>query len=332
MVAPAGLYLALNWGSPGARGWGVPMATDIAFALGVLALLGRGVPIALRVFLTALAIVDDLGAVLVIAVFYTAELSLQHLGLGALVLGVLTAANLAGVRRLSIYCLGGAILWLAFLQSGVHATVAGVLLAMTIPSQTTKSISLADRMSALLARQLARMRGGRRPHLSAHESRGHVPPVEHHASSPMHALEHRLHPWVTYGVLPVFALGNAGVSLGGGHLLASLAHPVSLGVMAGLVLGKQLGITLATWVAVRTGLAALPAGMAWRHVYGIGWLGGIGFTMSIFIAGLAFGDGELLNTTKLAIFAGSLCSGAVGWAILRGAVRSPVRSAESEDR
>ena len=234
----------------------------------------------------------------------------------------LIGANVLGVQRLIVYALLGGVLWLAFLFSGVHATVAGVLLALAIPSgvrpeaptlearlrQLTAGPKVADPHPSGLLRPWPLT--GRQPRLMSDRPK---------SSSLMYQLEHALHPWVTYGVLPLFALANAGVSLSGGTLIGSLLHPVGLGVLAGLILGKQLGITLATWMAVRLGIAALPDGISWRHIYGAAWLGGIGFTMSIFIASLAFAETPLLDTTKFAIFAASVGSGLVGWMVLRGA-------------
>jgi NhaA family Na+:H+ antiporter len=306
MAAPAAFYLALNAGSESVRGWGVPMATDIAFALGLLALVGRRAPIALKVFLASLAIVDDIGAVVIIAVFYTADLAWMPLAVGALILAGLAAANRMGVRHLAVYVTLGLALWFAFLQSGVHATVAGVLLAMTIPSHAA--------------------------FLGLHGHDGRAPnggePGDHALRrlvtalplprSPMIDLEHVLHPYVTYGILPLFALANAGVAVSEGGLAMSLSHPVGLGILCGLILGKQIGITLAAWLAVRSGLATLPTGVAWRHIYGAAWLGGIGFTMSIFISGLAFEGTPLLEISKVAVFVASATCGVVGWAILRG--------------
>jgi NhaA family Na+:H+ antiporter len=274
MLVPAALYAAANGGGPGAAGWGVPMATDIAFALGILALLGDRIPVGLRVFLAALAIVDDLGAVLVIALFYTAALSWAALGGVAAVLAALVGLNAAGVKRAGAYVLFGVLLWLFLLASGVHATVAGVLLAMTVP---------------------ARSREG--------------------ADAPLQRMEHALNGPVAFLIVPLFALANAGVPLG--NVSAAVHDPITRGVVLGLVLGKPAGIVFASWLAVRAGMAELPAGVSWRHVHGAGWLGGIGFTMSLFIASLAFGGGIRLEAAKLGILAASTTAGVVGYAILR---------------
>jgi Na+:H+ antiporter, NhaA family len=281
MIVPAAFYLLFNHGGPGAAGWGIPMATDIAFALGVLALLGDRVPTSLKVFLAALAIADDIGAVLVIAFFYTAQISWPSLGVGGLFFVALLVVNRAGARHLLIYAILGVGLWLAFLQSGIHATVAGVLLAITIP-----------------ARQCTASRA-----------------VLTNNESPMLRLEHALIPWNRYIIMPVFALANAGVALGGGAA-RSVVAPVSLGVIFGLVIGKPTGIVLFSWLATRTRLAAMLDGIGWRQIVGVGMLGGIGFTMSLFIANLAFGDGHALETAKVGILVASVVSGIAGAIVL----------------
>ena len=281
MIVPAGLYVVFNHGGPGASGWGMPMATDIAFALGVLALLGDRVPTSLKVFLAALAIADDIGAVLVIAFFYTAQISWPSLGVGGLFFVALLAANRAGARHLLIYAILGVGLWLAFLQSGIHATVAGVLVAITIPARqrTASSAVLTSSESAMLR------------------------------------LEHALIPWNRYLIMPVFALANAGVALGGGAA-RSVVAPVSLGVICGLVIGKPIGIVLFSWLATRTRLAAMLDGIGWCQIVGVGMLGGIGFTMSLFIANLAFGEAPALETAKVGILVASVVSGIAGVIVL----------------
>jgi NhaA family Na+:H+ antiporter len=285
MVVPAAIYASLNAGTPGIRGWGIPMATDIAFALGVLALLGSRAPTGLKVFLAALAITDDIGAVLVIAFFYTAQLSLTALAAAAVVLALLAAANRAGVRTMWVYAPLGIVLWVAFLKSGVHATVAGVLLAMTIPARTAAG--------------------------EWDESR-----------SPLLALEERLHGPVSFGIMPLFALANAGLHLDR-RLAAAFGEPIALGVLLGLALGKPIGITAAAWATVRAGLAALPEGVSWRGLHGAAWLGGIGFTMSLFIAGLAFTTADALDAAKAGILAASAIAGIIGTLVLRLAARPP---------
>ncbi|MEO8668804.1 MAG: Na+/H+ antiporter NhaA [Bauldia sp.] len=280
MVVPALVFIAINTGSvEGLRGWAIPVATDIAFSLGVLALLGSRVPASLKVFLTALAIIDDLGAIVIIALFYSTGLSPVVIGLAVLMVVVLSALNLARVKVLWPYLLFGLILWYLVLKSGVHATIAGVVLAMTIPIERDGS------------------------------------------KSPLRVLEHALQPWVTFLVLPVFALANAGVALGGVSGEA-LLHPVTLGIALGLFVGKQIGVFGGVWVAVRLGIAALPDGAGWRHIYGVAILCGIGFTVSLFIGLLAFDTPELNQATKVGVLAGSLLSAVGGWLVLRGARKS----------
>ncbi|MDP8926145.1 MAG: Na+/H+ antiporter NhaA [Actinomycetota bacterium] len=323
-VLPAVIYVAINFGTEGVYGWGIPMATDIAFALGVLALLGERAPLGLKVFMTALAIVDDIVAVVVIAVFYTSDVSWSALVIGAAFLAALVTANLAGVGKPLVYVLLGIGLWFAFLQSGVHATIAGVLLAMTVPASSfidtgeflQRSRSLLDRFE----------RAGERGDsvLCNEERQGTLHALNsanEEVEPPLQEMEHALHPWVVFAIMPLFALANAGVVVDE-DFAATLLNPVSLGIVAGLLLGKQFGIALFAWLAVKSGISELPGGTTWRHVYGAGWLGGIGFTMSLFISDLAFTDGPLLDVAKLGILVASLIAGVVGWMILRGASSS----------
>jgi NhaA family Na+:H+ antiporter len=318
VMVPAAIYASLNYGGPGAAGWGVPMATDIAFVIGVMALLGDRVPIGLKVFLTALAIVDDIVAVLVIAIFYTAEISWSALGLAAAGLLVLYLGNRAGVRHPLPYTLVGIAVWLAVLSSGVHATIAGVLVAFTIPAR-----SLLDAPGFL--RHSRSILDHFEHHASQHE--GVMRDAEQQmaiealedscekAQPPLYRLEQALHPWVSFLIMPLFALANAGVALGG-DLGRLLADPITLGVILGLFLGKPIGIFSLSWLAIRFRLADLPHGVRWSHTLGAGVLGGIGFTMSLFIAALAFPSQELLDTAKLGILLGSLMAAIAGSAIL----------------
>jgi NhaA family Na+:H+ antiporter len=314
MLVPAAIYAAFNAGEAGARGWGIPMATDIAFSLGVLALLGRRVPLALRVFLAAFAIVDDLGAVLVIAVFYTEALSWTALGAAGTVLLLLLAANRAGVRRPLVYAVLGAALWLAVLKSGVHATVAGVLLAAAIPARARIDPGQFLRLSRAILEDVEHAGDPGRRQESVHE----LERLCEHVAAPLRRMEHGLHGWVAFLIMPLFALANAGVPLAG-ESSGLFRNPVGLGVILGLVAGKPLGITLASWLLVKAGLATLPPALGWRHLHGAAWLGGIGFTMSLFIAGLAFEGPPLLPVSKLAILIASLLAGVAGWAVLRTA-------------
>jgi NhaA family Na+:H+ antiporter len=322
-VVPALIYLLINAGTEGSAGWGIPMATDIAFALGVLALLGQRAPTALKVFVTALAIVDDTVAVLVIALFYTSEISWGALGGGAVFLAALIVANVLGVGRTLLYAVLGVGLWLCFLLSGVHATIAGVLLALTIPATSFINPGAFLERSRYVLERFAQA-GEKGENVLANEERQAALHALNHAAyklePPLHELEHTLHPWVVFAIMPLFALANAGVPLGGGAVEA-LTSPVALGIVLGLVVGKQLGITLFAWLAVRSGLSELPEGIGWRHVYGVGWLAGIGFTMSLFISDLAFSEDSLIEDAKLGIECASLIAGVVGWTILRGASR-----------
>ena len=276
MIIPALLYLIFNQGLPSQSGWGVPMATDIAFSLGVLAMLGKRVPLALKVLLTAVAIVDDLGAVVVIAVFYTASIKGGLLTASLLLIGLAWVFGRAGGRHPVVFGVLGMAAWVFMLKSGVHATISGVLLAFALPS-----------------RQLA------------HE---HAPLGQR--------WEHALHPWVAFLILPGFALANAGVVVSGSFSQA-LTQPPSLGIITGLVLGKPLGIFGFSWLAVKMGLASLPDGVTWGKVFGMSLLAGIGFTMSLFIADLAFGHAPDLTYAKAGILAGSLLSGMLGYLYLR---------------
>jgi NhaA family Na+:H+ antiporter len=281
MIVPALIYLVFNTGPDGhPRGWAIPAATDIAFALGVLSLLGPRVPISLKIFLTALAILDDLGAVLIIAVFYTSELNLYAMGGAAFVLLLLNGLNQAGFTDLKPYLLLGVVLWLLVLLSGVHATLAGVALALTIPLRVS-------------------------------------PGRPEDVTSPLHSLEHGLQPWVAFLIIPVFGFANAGVSFAG-MSLASLLNPVPLGVALGLFVGKQVGVFAFSWAAIRMDWADLPANATWSQFYGVALLCGIGFTMSLFIGLLAFPNSpELQDATKLGVLLGSVLSGVVGAGLLR---------------
>lgn len=283
IAVPAAIHFALNNGSPSQAGIGIPMATDIAFALGVLALLGSRIPTSLKIFLTALAVMDDLGAIIVIALFYTAQLTLVYLLAACAVFGLMLVLNrVFRVMALTPYLLGGAIMWFLMLHSGVHATIAGVLLAFAIPFSARQDDE----------------------------------------ESPSHRLEHWLHKPVTFIVLPLFALANTGIVIGT-DWAQELVSLNSLGILCGLVIGKPLGITLITLLALAAGICRLPDDLNWKHIFGAGMLGGIGFTMSIFITNLAFvGEAELINASKMAIFFGSLIAGLAGYFWLRAVVGS----------
>ena len=318
MLVPAGIFALLNAGGPGAAGWGIPMATDIAFAIGVLALLGRRTPLALKVFLTALAIVDDIGAVVVIALFYTAGIAWGALAAGFGLLALLGIANAMGVRRPVVYTLLGVVTWAAFLRSGIHATIAGVLVALTIPARTRIDTGGFLRRGRTLLDAFEDACDDERGVLTNHAQEAAIHEMERtceQAQAPLQRIEHALQPWVAFGIIPLFALANAGVRLQG--LGPALRSPVTLGVLLGLALGKPLGITLFAWLAVKLRIAALPSGTTWRALHGVSWLGGIGFTMSLFITALAFHGDGLVMESKVGVFAASIVAGLVGWLMLR---------------
>ncbi len=299
MAVPGLVFVALNWGgSPPdtLNGWAIPTATDIAFALGILALLGgTRAPVSLKVFLLAIAIIDDLGAIVIIAAFYTSDLSTNALTLSMLGFALAVVLNRMGVQRIVPYLIIGVFMWVFVLKSGVHATLAGVLIALTIPPLKQKD-------------------GG--------------------DQALLYKLEHALHPWVAFLILPIFAFANAGVSLAGVSLSDLAAPPLPLGIAAGLFVGKQLGGVLGgvTWIGVKSGgVARLPEGVTWRHVYGVACLTGVGFTMSLFIGTLAFGAGETMNAVRLGVIFGSIVSGITGYAVLRlGSPASAARPSPAE--
>ncbi len=320
MIAPAIIYLALNRTGPGAAGWAVPMATDIAFALGVLALLGSRAPAGLKVFLTALAIADDLGAVLVIAVFYTGGVETTWLAAAGGLLVVLFALNRLRVDSPVPYATIGGLVWVAFLYSGVHATIAGVLVALTIPArarlQPLEFVEFARRkLDEIVERDVpdAHVLQDDSQQARAFELRT----AARFSAAPLQRIEHALLPFTTYLVLPLFALANAGVRFVDSDPARLLTQPVAVGVLLGLMIGKPVGITAATWLAVRLKIADLPRGLGWRHVIGGGMVAGIGFTMSLFISGLSFEAGVLQAEAKLAILMTSVMAGAAGYLFLR---------------
>lgn len=319
MVVPAFIYASLNYGTPEVHGWGVPMATDIAFALGVLALLGSRVPDVVKVFLAALAIIDDIGAVLVIALFYTSDLHWGALGVaGIFVLG-LVLCNVYRVRSAVAYWVLGCCVWAALLGSGIHATIAGVVVAATIPMRSgVAAENLLESLRTMLrAHQRSQSAGAESPGELA-DRQASVDALQQAAAlfePPLQRFERALHGWVTFGIVPLFALANAGVLLTR-QLAEAYFGPVSMGIVLGLVLGKPLGIVLFSWLAVRSGLADLPEGMRWCHVLGLGCLAGIGFTMALFIANLAFSSGMDTDGAKAGILSASALASLLGWLIL----------------
>jgi NhaA family Na+:H+ antiporter len=312
IAVPALFYLAFTAGTPGAQGWAIPAATDIAFALGIMALLGDRVPVSLKVFLTAVAVVDDMGAVLIIAIFYTSKVSVFALLVAAAIFAALVVANRLQVRHPILYIVLGVGLWFAVLKSGVHATVAGVLMALTIPARGDLSggqflerarnyIELGDREDD----------DAIAPSTAVH----HVRDLCNDTEPLLVRMEHALQPWVLFFVMPVFAFANAGVTLGDAGL-STLGGPIALGILAGLVLGKPLGVTVMAWLSVQLDFADRPEGVTWAMLHGTGWLAGIGFTMSLFISNLAFTDPSMLTTAKFGLLIASGIAGVVGASLL----------------
>lgn len=321
MLAPALIYLAFNAGGPGERGWGIPMATDIAFALGVLSALGsRSAPPKLRLFLTTLAIADDIGAIIVIALFYSAGVHFQWLLVAAVVLAVMVLLNRAGVDNGVPYAVLGLVVWFAFLNSGVHATIAGVLVAMTIPTRSKMQPLDYCEFAREKLDEIERADSPDKHVLDddlQQEAAFEIRRVSPSIASPLQRMEHGLHPFTTFVVLPLFALANANIRLVGLDIGRLSLQPVVLGIFFGLLVGKPLGITLLTWLSVRLGLSELPRGVSWRQILGGGILAGIGFTMSLFIATLAFQDPELLAEAKIGVLITSSVAGACGYVFLR---------------
>lgn len=332
MVVPALLYVALNLGQESIGGWGVPMATDIAFALGILALLGSRAPLPLKIFVTALAIVDDIGAVLVIALFYTAEIAWSSLFIGAAIFALMIILNRAHVTRTWLYGLLGVGLWLALLYSGVHATIAGILAAMTIPARAKVDVESFLRKSkmAIQAYEEAGSDDSELAEAGRQSAARILELASESVESPLQRLEHGLHPWVIYAIMPIFALANAGVAFGGSDLFGALSSPMALGVIVGLVIGKPLGIVGFSWLALRFNLAEMPDGLTMRHLVGGGFLAGIGFTMALFIANLAFPSSAFLDNAKIGVLVASLLSGIIGSAILVTSKKAPVSSTSNQ--
>jgi NhaA family Na+:H+ antiporter len=289
MVVPALIYVLLNWDNPvNLNGWAIPAATDIAFALAILALLGSRAPLSLKVLLTAIAIIDDLGAILVIAIFYTANMSLVSLGLAGLAILGLVLLNIFRVSHVAAYLIVGTILWVCVLKSGVHATLAGVVTAFAIP-------------------------------LNVEDEDGH---------SPLKHLEHSLHPWVAFLILPMFAFANAGISFEG-MSLASFLEPVTMGITLGLIIGKQIGVFLPLWLCIKSGIAQMPTNASWVQLYAVSILCGIGFTMSLFIGGLAFEFSDFKAPVRLGVLTGSIVCAVLGYALLRFSPENLAREATS---
>jgi len=327
MVVPALIYVAFVGGGDGAAGWGIPMATDIAFSLGVVALLGTRVPVSVKLFLLALAIADDIGAISVIAVFYTEEIRFGWLIASIAGLSSVAVAARIGIRSLLFYSVVGFFVWFATLESGVHATLAGVALGLMTPVRPLLGAEEADHA----ARQIidtypALDESQTQKEKTAYEATM-LAAVAKESVSPLARLEHALHPWSSYVIVPIFALANAGVRFVDLDVGEALLSPITLGIAVGLVAGKIGGISLLTWLAVRLRIGRLPSGATWRHIFGVSALAGIGFTVSLFIASLAFTDTALTDLARIGIFVGSIVAGLVGYLVLRGA--SPRSQRES---
>ncbi|HJR92516.1 MAG TPA: Na+/H+ antiporter NhaA [Acidimicrobiia bacterium] len=324
MLVPALIYVAFNsgMGPEALRGWGIPMATDIAFAVGVLALLGKRVPPAGKLFILALAIADDLGAILVIAIFYTADLSLGWLGLAIAGLATIAIAQRVQIRSLAFFIPVAVFVWFAMLESGVHATLAGVALGFLTPARALYSARELETSARQVLDLYPLGSGTVDEEKSDHEARL-LAEIARESVAPLARLEHKLLPWSSFAVIPLFALANAGVSFDGIDAGRVFTHPVALGVAVGLVAGKTVGISAFAWLAVRLGLGRLPTRTSWRHVVGLAAVAGIGFTVSLFVTGLAFTSDEFTDIAKLGIFAGSAIAGVVGTLILLSAKPVP---------
>lgn len=333
MVVPVSIFLVVLAGSEGSRGWGVPMATDIAFALGIAALAGPRVPVGLKVLLLAIAIFDDLGAVAVIAVAYSDSIEVGPLLLGLATLGVVAAMNRLGIRDVTFYILVGVVTWAAILKSGVHPTTVGVALGFLTPLKSRSSVEAlraeADGILHSIDEERAALdEAAGRTHHS--EAVLRLRRLAEEAVAPLDRLEHGLNPWVAFLIVPIFALANAGVDLRGDTLSSAAGEPLTWGIALGLFLGKPLGIMAGAWVAIRLG-ARLPEGASWRGVLAVGTIAGIGFTVALFVAELAYTEERLLTYSKVGILAGSLLSGVVGYVLLRQ-IPMPARAANASTR
>jgi NhaA family Na+:H+ antiporter len=322
MLIPAAIYYLINKGSSTANGWGIPMATDIAFALALLSVAGKHIPSSVKIFLSALAVADDLGAVLVIAFFYSADLHFGPLLIGLGFLLILALANILGVRNTAFYLIIGFGVWVGFLLSGVHATIAGVLVAFTIPART----KIDEKRYSTRLRELSYDFEEEIPNCSTlttpkqHETIEHIKKLSLAAQTPLQKIEYSLHPWVAFIIMPLFALANAGIVIGPNFFL-SLANPVSIGVIIGLVAGKFIGVMLFTWLIVKLKVAQLPQKANWAHIIGVAALAGVGFTMSLFVSALAFDKPDYTEQAKYGILVASLLAGIAGTLILKLVVK-----------
>jgi Na+:H+ antiporter, NhaA family len=318
MLVPAAIYTVFNYGTAGSHGWGIPMATDIAFALALLSMAGKHIPASIKVFLSALAVADDLGAVLVIAFFYSSGIVWMPLMVGAAFLGILTVGNYLGVRNSAFYLLIGFGVWICFLLSGVHPTIAGVLVAFTIPART----KINENQYSKNLRKLSDEFDAEIPNCSTlttpkqHDTIEQIKELSLAAQTPLQKIETTLHPWVAFVIMPLFALANAGIIIGA-DFFSLLSNPVSIGVSLGLVIGKFIGVLLFTWILVKSGIGTLPQGATWKHIMGVALLAGIGFTMSLFVSALAFTDAQRIEQAKAGILVASLVAGILGITVLK---------------
>ena len=313
MIVPAAIYAYFNFGTEAIRGWGVPVATDIAFALGILALFGKRVPLGLKVFLAALAIVDDLLAVLIIAVFYTADLNVAALGVAAITLVVLYVGNRLGVHTVKFYAIMGFVLWVAILYSGIHATIAGVLLALTIPAEARLNVDLFTKRARSLVTKIDNDTTNDQEEGVQADAIHNLEHMCEEVQSPLARIEHGLSHYVSFLVMPIFAFANSGVHLEA-SVMSQMGSPSALGIIFGLFIGKQIGVTAAVWASIKLGIAEMPTRVNLKMVYGVSLLCGIGFTMALFVGHLAFPTDEMLSVAKLSILIGSGIS-ALGGAI-----------------
>lgn len=317
MLVPALIYFFINKGTTAEHGWGIPMATDIAFALALLSIAGKHIPTSVKVFLSALAVADDLGAVLVIAIFYSSHIALMPLTIGMWLLVLLLIGNKLGIRSIIFYLVIGFGVWVAFLLSGVHATIAGVLVAFTIPARTRiNEKNYAESLRKLLFDfEKAIPNNSTLTTPEQHDTIEKIKELSMDAETPLQKVEFALHPWVAFVVMPLFALANAGIVIGS-NFFSSLVNPVSIGVAVGLLAGKFIGVLLATWLMIKFG-AQLPAKASWKQIVGVALLAGVGFTMSLFISGLAFTHPEMIDQAKYGILLASLLAGVLGVMVLR---------------
>jgi NhaA family Na+:H+ antiporter len=318
MLVPACIYFLINKGTGAAHGWGIPMATDIAFALALLSVAGKHIPSSVKVFLSALAVADDLGAVLVIAFFYSTGFSLFPLLIGAAFLLILVLANALGVRSTAFYLIIGFGAWIGFFLSGIHATIAGVLVAFTIPARTKiKEVEYATNVRQLtIAFEQEIPNRGALTTLKQHETIEEIKKLSTAAETPLQKVEYALHPWVAMVIMPLFALANAGIVIGT-DFFSALLNPVSIGVAVGLLFGKFIGVLGFSWVLVKTGISTLPKRATWGHMVGVAALAGIGFTMSLFISALAFEEANMINQAKYGILLASVTAGSIGLLLLK---------------